>query len=73
MNEAIDLTACEREPITIPGLVQPHGLLLVLRGPGLTVMQASVHFPLLLGVAPSVMLGQPVGRWFDEASANRLG
>ncbi len=73
MNESIDLTACEHEPITIPGLVQPHGVLLVLRGTGLTVVQASANSPLFLGVAPSVMLGQPVGRWFDEASANRLG
>jgi two-component system, sensor histidine kinase and response regulator len=73
MNESIDLTACEHEPITIPGLVQPHGVLLVLRGTGLTVVQASANSPLFLGVAPNVMLGQPVGRWLDETSANRLG
>jgi light-regulated signal transduction histidine kinase (bacteriophytochrome)/CheY-like chemotaxis protein len=73
MNESIDLTACEHEPITIPGSVQPHGALLVLRGTGLTVVQASANVALFLGVAPSVMLGQPVGRWFNEASANRLG
>jgi light-regulated signal transduction histidine kinase (bacteriophytochrome)/DNA-binding response OmpR family regulator len=73
MNQSIDLTACEHEPITIPGSVQPHGALLVLRGTGLTVVQASANVALFLGVAPSVMLGQPVGRWFDEASANRLG
>jgi light-regulated signal transduction histidine kinase (bacteriophytochrome) len=41
MNESIDLAACEHEPITIPGSVQPHGVLLVLRGTSLTVMQAS--------------------------------
>ena len=73
MNESIDLTGCEQEPITIPGAIQSHGVLLVLRGTGLTVVQASANLPLFLGVAPCVMLGQPVGRWFDEASANRLG
>ena len=73
MNEAIDLTDCEHEPITIPGSIQPHGILLVLRGIGLTVVQASANLPLFLDVAPSEMLGQPVGQWFDEASANALG
>jgi light-regulated signal transduction histidine kinase (bacteriophytochrome)/CheY-like chemotaxis protein len=73
MNEAIDLTDCENEPITIPGSIQPHGLLLVLRGSGLTVVQASTNLPLFLGVAPREMLGQPVGQWFDEASAQALG
>jgi light-regulated signal transduction histidine kinase (bacteriophytochrome)/CheY-like chemotaxis protein len=72
MNESIDLSDCEREPITTPGSIQPHGVLLVLRGTGLTVIQASANLPLFLDVASSVMLGQPVGRWFDEASANRL-
>ena len=73
MNEAIDLTDCEHEPITIPGSIQPHGVLLVLRGSGLTVVQASANLPLFLGVAPSEMLGQPVGQWFDEASAHSTG
>ena len=73
MNDAIDLTACEHEPITIPGSIQPHGLLLVLRGTGLTVVQASANLPLFLNAAPGEMLGQPVGQWFDEASARALG
>jgi two-component system, chemotaxis family, sensor kinase Cph1 len=73
VNEAIDLTDCENEPITIPGSIQPHGLLLALRGSGLTVVQASANLPLFLGVAPREMLGQPVGQWFDEASAHALG
>jgi light-regulated signal transduction histidine kinase (bacteriophytochrome)/DNA-binding response OmpR family regulator len=72
MNEAIDLTDCENEPITIPGSIQPHGILMALRGSGLTVVQASANVPLFLGVAPREMLGQPVGQWFDEASAHAL-
>ena len=28
-DTAIDLTDCDREPIHIPGAIQPHGLLLV--------------------------------------------
>ena len=36
-----DLTNCDREPIHIPGAIQPHGVLLVLREPSLTICQAS--------------------------------
>ena len=28
-STALDLTACDREPIHIPGSIQPHGLLLI--------------------------------------------
>jgi CheY-like chemotaxis protein len=41
MSQAIDITACEHEPITIPGSIQPHGCLLVLRGANLVVVRAS--------------------------------
>ena len=34
-----DLTNCEREPIHIPGAIQPHGVLLALE-PGLRVVMA---------------------------------
>ncbi|MGN6725364.1 MAG: hypothetical protein ACTHLZ_05570, partial [Tepidisphaeraceae bacterium] len=30
MANTIDLTNCDREPIHIPGSIQPHGALLVL-------------------------------------------
>jgi chemotaxis family two-component system sensor kinase Cph1 len=33
----INITACDREPIHIPGAIQPHGLLLVAGAPELTV------------------------------------
>lgn len=33
-----DITACDREPIHIPGAIQPHGLLLVVDAPTLTVI-----------------------------------
>ena len=29
MRSAVDLTTCDREPIHIPGSIQPHGYLLV--------------------------------------------
>lgn len=36
-----DLSNCEREQIHLPGSIQPHGALLVLREPDLTIVQSS--------------------------------
>lgn len=41
----IDLTDCDREPIHIVGSIQPHGFLLALALPDLTVVQASANAP----------------------------
>ncbi len=37
-DSGLDLTACDREPIHIPGSIQPHGLLLVADPASLTVV-----------------------------------
>lgn len=37
------LENCEREQIHLPGSIQPHGALLVVRGPDLEIAQASVN------------------------------
>ena len=55
-----DLSSCDREPIHIPGSVQPHGLLLVLDPSSLEVIQASLNVESLLGLPMAGVLGQPV-------------
>ncbi len=55
-----DLTNCERELIHLAGSVQPHGVLLSVREPGLVIMQASANAGALLGVAQDALLGQPL-------------
>ena len=55
-----DLTNCERELIHLAGSVQPHGLLLVVREPGLHIVQASANVQALLGVAAQSLLSQPL-------------
>ena len=57
-----DLTNCERELIHLAGSVQPHGALLVLREPDLTVLQASAN--------TGAVLGQPVGQLLEKALAS---
>ena len=39
----IDLTNCDREPIHIPGAIQPHGVLLVMRELDQQIVQASAN------------------------------
>jgi chemotaxis family two-component system sensor kinase Cph1 len=39
--ELADLSNCDLEPIHIPASIQPHGVLLVLREPDLTIVQTS--------------------------------
>jgi chemotaxis family two-component system sensor kinase Cph1 len=39
VNTPIDLNNCDKEPIHIPGLIQPHGILMVLEEPKLNIIQ----------------------------------
>ncbi|MBB5036803.1 ATP-binding protein [Prosthecobacter dejongeii] len=50
MSDPVDLTNCDREPIHIPGSVQPHALILVLAEPSLSILQASANAPERLGL-----------------------
>ena len=45
----VELTHCDREPIHIPGSIQPHGALLALAGDGATIAQASANAAEWLG------------------------
>ena len=55
---AVDLTNCERELIHLAGSIQPHGALLVVREPDLTVLQLSANAGDVLGVAHAELLGR---------------
>lgn len=73
-GEPLDLTTCAREPIHIPGSIQPHGVLLVLDdSPDLRVVQVSLNALEQLGIAASEVLGSTLAEVLDEASAERVG
>lgn len=55
-----DLSNCERELIHLAGSVQPHGALLVLREPDLTVLQLSTNSEAILGLSHDELIGHPV-------------
>src|SRR5687767_5691757 len=64
-----DLTHCDREPIHIPGAIQPHGVLLVVDEPRGTVVQVSENVEARLGVAVNAVLGRPLADLLEPASA----
>lgn len=56
LSEAIQ--RCAREPIHVPGSIQPHGFLLVVDATQPRVLQASANVADWLGVAAEQLLGQ---------------
>jgi two-component system, chemotaxis family, sensor kinase Cph1 len=58
----VDLTNCDREPIHIPGSIQPHGALLVLEDESLRILQCGANSEAFLGVPCPELLraGLPV-------------
>lgn len=69
-----DLTNCDREPIHMPGSIQPHGALLVVDPVGLCVLQAGGNTQGLLGLSISELLGRPLSDFFlaDRLSSLEL-
>jgi light-regulated signal transduction histidine kinase (bacteriophytochrome) len=65
----IDLTACEREPIHIPGSIQPHGLLVAVRLSDRTLAYASANLAEIFGLDPADVLGQPFEQVLPGLSA----
>lgn len=58
MSEQVDLTNCDREPIHIPGSVQPHAMILVLDEPSLRILQVSQNVTERVGIAEEELLRQ---------------
>lgn len=64
-DETIDLTNCDREPIHIPNLIQPHGVLLVLQAPTLEIIQVSSNSQEVVARQPEELLGKPLSYLFN--------
>src|SRR5689334_1819085 len=63
------LLNCADEPIAVPGAIQPHGALLALTEPDLTVVVASENAAGLLGADP---LGAVLPDLLDPGPRDRL-
>lgn len=55
----VDLTNCDREPIHIPGFIQPHGCLIACDSAMRTVLRHSLNCSDILGV-PNDIIGKPI-------------
>jgi PAS domain S-box-containing protein len=54
----VDLSNCDLEPIHIPSLIQPHGMLIAARAADLRIAYVSGNAEVFLGVKPSFILEQ---------------
>ncbi|WP_298878665.1 HWE histidine kinase domain-containing protein [uncultured Bradyrhizobium sp.] len=71
MNEAVNLTNCDREPIHIPGNVQPFGFLLALLS-DFTICMASDNAGSFLGGDVTDLLQQPLVKVFSAAAIETI-
>ncbi len=65
IDQQVDLTNCDREPIHIPGSIQPHGCLIACDNAMRTVLRHSLNCEAFLGIA-----GDLVGRQTEEIFGN---
>ncbi|MBR0793804.1 GAF domain-containing protein [Bradyrhizobium jicamae] len=71
MNEQVNLVNCDREPIHIPGSVQPFGFLLTLLS-DFTICMASENGGDFLGTETSELLQRPIENVFTEAAISAI-
>ncbi|MCL6750946.1 hypothetical protein KBT16_08125 [Nostoc sp. CCCryo 231-06] len=66
------LEVCSDESVYAPGYIQPHGMLLMLQEPHLTILQISENVEQFFGISAAALLGQPLQRLFSGAQVQRL-
>ncbi len=72
-NESVDLTNCDKEPIHIPGLIQPHGVLLAfVNDASRQIVNASRNAFELLGRPAEQLLGMSVTEVLGEPQLRKL-
>lgn len=70
-RSAIDPSVCAREPIHMPGSIQPHGFLLAVREEGFELAVASANAENILGRDVAACLGQPLATLCPPVAALR--
>ncbi len=62
----VELTNCDREPIHIPNLIQPHGVLLAVSAGEYKILQVSLNTAKMLGIEPQELLDKPLSEFLGE-------
>lgn len=73
MTSEIDLTSCDREPIHIPGSIQPHGVLLVVDRGSLRILQVAGDTGPFLGHDINATAGRTVDEVLGSDAAVLVG
>lgn len=71
-TQDINLNRLKQPPIHLLTQVQPHGILLVLQEPELTVLQVSRNTSQALGMAPEEILGKTLDDILDSFQVDRV-
>jgi light-regulated signal transduction histidine kinase (bacteriophytochrome) len=71
-NSPVDLSNCDREPIHIPGSIQPYGVLLTLQEPALHITQCSANVREFFGVDAGELLGQSIEVLLDTPALDAV-
>jgi light-regulated signal transduction histidine kinase (bacteriophytochrome) len=64
----VDLTTCDREPIHVPGSIQPHGVLLVIDRHRYVVEQAAGDCASMLGIDHQHLIGMSVSAVLESSA-----
>jgi two-component system, chemotaxis family, sensor kinase Cph1 len=71
-NDAVDVPGCESEPIHIPGMIQPHGLLLILEDADLIIRQVSDNSVEMINIRPGDLVDHPLDEILGIDQSARL-
>ena len=67
----IDITNCDREPIHVPGTIQPFGFLISVSTDWL-ISRVSSNIAEFMGTPPEALLGTPLAALFSERASHAL-
>lgn len=70
--EKLDLSQCDKEPIHIPGSIQPHGILLAVEQHTMGILHVAGNTQTFLGACAEGLLGQPIELVIGAEAAQRL-
>lgn len=70
--ETVDLSNCDREPIHIPGSVQPHGCLIVCDEGAVTIRRQSVNAQAFLGLGEAGLVGRRLEEVLGAAPVHEM-
>ena len=71
-GEPVDLDNCAREPIHVPGSIQPRGVYLAVTEPDLVVRHTSQNVAELLGHPVDDVLGHPLEHVLGAEAAGAI-